>query len=188
MKTKPQITAAQAAELEQRTLANVIEKISAGAVPTNREIEMLKAATASPATNDDRWPEGKVAEWLDLSRQRCEQLAREGVIPSPNADGWEAMKCVVAYIRKLRERQTDEGRADRARREKAEADMAEMESARMEGTLVRRVDYANDMQDGIARGVTAISRLKTLSTAQKAQVFAALRSVKMPKTRPDEKA
>ncbi len=48
MKPKPQITAAQAAELETRTIANVIEKIGAGAVPTNREIEMLRAATAEP--------------------------------------------------------------------------------------------------------------------------------------------
>ena len=48
MKPKPQITHEQAAELETRTIANVIEKIGAGAVPTNREIEMLRAATAEP--------------------------------------------------------------------------------------------------------------------------------------------
>jgi hypothetical protein len=48
MKPKPQITPEQAAELETRTIANVIEKISSGAVPTAREIEMLRAATAEP--------------------------------------------------------------------------------------------------------------------------------------------
>lgn len=48
MKKKPQITPEQAAELETRTIANVIEKIGAGAVPTAREIEMLRAATAEP--------------------------------------------------------------------------------------------------------------------------------------------
>jgi len=48
MKPKPQITPEQAAELEQRTLANIIERIGAGAVPTVREIGMLRAATAEP--------------------------------------------------------------------------------------------------------------------------------------------
>lgn len=48
MKTKPQITHEQAVELETRTIANVIEKISSGAVPTARELAMLKQATAEP--------------------------------------------------------------------------------------------------------------------------------------------
>jgi hypothetical protein len=48
MKPKPQITPEQAAELETRTIANVIEKISSGAVPTARELDMLKDATAEP--------------------------------------------------------------------------------------------------------------------------------------------
>ena len=48
MKPKPQITHEQAVELETRTIANIVERIGAGAVPTVREIGMLRAATAEP--------------------------------------------------------------------------------------------------------------------------------------------
>ncbi len=178
---KPTITPEQAAQLEEATIKNIVEKIGAGGIPSAREIEMLRKATATPPRHSvDHWREGELAEWLDLSRQRVEQLAEEGTIPAPTADGWPAKKCVVSYIRKLRERLNDEGKADRARREKAEADMAEMESAKMEGTLSDRKQTCFDLRHAIEIGRAGIQRLKTLTSPQKEQVFAILRNVKLP--------
>ncbi len=177
----PTITPEQGAELEAATIRNIIEKVAAGGIPSNRELGMLRAATAAPPRHSvDHWREPELAEWLDLSRQRLEQLAEEGTIPAPTADGWPAKKCVTAYIRKLRERLNDEGKADRARREKAEADMAEMESAKMEGTLSDRKQNCFDLQHAIEIGRAGIQRLKTLTSPQKEQVFAILRNVKLP--------
>ena len=177
----PTITLEQHQELEAATIRNIIGKISCGAVPTARELEMLRKATATPPRHTvDHWREGELAEWLDLSRQRLEQLAEEGTIPGATDAGWPAKKCVVAYIRKLRERLNDEGKADRARREKAEADMAEMESAKMEGTLSDRKQTCFDLKHAIEIGRAGIQRLKTLTSPQKEQVFAILRNVKLP--------
>ena len=50
----------------------------------------------------------------------------------------------------------------------------------MEGTLCLRADYLNNFADAIAHGVSRISRLKTLTTAQRESVFAALRELKLP--------
>ena len=178
---KPTITPEQGEEIEAATLRNVIEKVASGGIPTARELTMLRDATAAPPRHTaDHWREGELAEWLDLSRQRLEQLAEEDTIPAPTADGWPAKKCVVAYIRKLRERLNDEGKADRARREKAEADMAEMESAKMEGTLSDRKQTCFDLKHAIEIGRAGIQRLKTLTSPQKEQVFAILRNVKLP--------
>ena len=48
------ITAEQAAELHAATLKNIVDKVAAGGIPTGREMEMLRAATAAPADARDR--------------------------------------------------------------------------------------------------------------------------------------
>ena len=47
MKKKP-ISSEQAAQLEEATIKNIVEKVGAGGIPTARELDMLKAATAEP--------------------------------------------------------------------------------------------------------------------------------------------
>ena len=179
--TKPTITAEQHQELEQRTLSNIIGKIADGSVPTARELTMLRQATATPPRHTvDHWPEAELAEWLDLSRQRLEQLAEEGTIPGATDAGWPAKKCVGGYIRKLRERLPDEGKIDRARLLKAQASTAELEQAALEGTLSDRAQVNFDMKDTITRGAAAIGRLKTLTPAQKQSVLRILRETKLP--------
>jgi len=45
---KATISPEQGAELEAATLRNIIEKVAAGGIPTARELDMLKGATAEP--------------------------------------------------------------------------------------------------------------------------------------------
>lgn len=47
MKKKP-ISSEQAAQLEEATITNIVAKVGAGGIPTARELDMLKAATAEP--------------------------------------------------------------------------------------------------------------------------------------------
>jgi|688.fasta_scaffold564242_1 hypothetical protein len=47
MKKKP-ISSEQAAQLEEATIKNIVEKVGAGGIPTARELDMLKDATAEP--------------------------------------------------------------------------------------------------------------------------------------------
>ena len=47
MKKKP-ISSEQAAQLEEATIKNIVDKVGAGGIPTARELDMLKAATAEP--------------------------------------------------------------------------------------------------------------------------------------------
>ncbi len=49
MKKKP-ISSEQAAQLEQATIKNIVDKVGAGGIPTARELDMLKEATAEPPT------------------------------------------------------------------------------------------------------------------------------------------
>jgi hypothetical protein len=49
MKKKP-ISSEQAAQLEEATIKNIVEKVGAGGIPTARELDMLKEATAEPPT------------------------------------------------------------------------------------------------------------------------------------------
>ncbi len=46
---KKQISSEQAEQLEEATIKNIVEKVGAGGIPTARELDMLKAATAEPA-------------------------------------------------------------------------------------------------------------------------------------------
>lgn len=107
----------------------------------------------------------------------AEQVAI-GLISPVSRGLWPAIATLGAMVRRLRER--DAGSEDRQRKNRAEANLAEMEAARIEGTLVLRSDYLNNYADAIAQGVSRISRLKSLTDKQKADVFAALRSVSLP--------
>ena len=137
-----------------------------------------------PATTAE-WNADRTAQLLDVTREHLYVLARAGTIPKPIDGAWAAVKCNVAYIRHLRDRHSASSKEDKSRKLKAEADMAEMESARMEGTLCLRSDYISNWADAIAHGVSRISRLKTLTTAQKESVFAALRELKLPELEPE---
>lgn len=68
----------------------------------------------------------------------------------------------------------------RLRKMKAEADFAELVAMKKAGTLVYRDDFDNAYKDTIARGVKAISCLKSLTDAQKGEVFSAIRAARVP--------
>ena len=123
----------------------------------------------------------ELAELTELTPRRIQQLAEQGVIPKPDAgekyDLFASFKGLVRYYRDSSGEATKE---DKARKAKAEANMAEMEAARMEGTLCLRSNYINNYADAIAKGVTRISRMRTLTEKQKDDVFDILRSVKLP--------
>lgn len=132
------------------------------------------------------WNADRTAQLLDVTREHLYVLARQGVIPKPENAVWQALKCNTLYIRHLRDRHSVTAKEDKSRKLKAEADIAEMESAKMDGTLCYRDDYLNDFADAIAHGISRISRLKTLTKAQKESVMAELRGVKLPDLKPEK--
>lgn len=68
---------------------------------------------------------------------------------------------------------------DRARREKAEADLAEIRLGKELGTLGLLSEIENIWADAIERGVTGITKLKSLTADQKEAVFRILRGVEI---------
>ena len=72
MKKKP-ISSEQAAQLEEATIKNIVEKVGAGGIPSNREIEMLRAATAEPPAPAEM-AEAEAASYG--ARLNLKQLAR----------------------------------------------------------------------------------------------------------------
>lgn len=68
MKAKP-ISPEQAAQLEQATIRNIVDKVGSGGIPTARELDMLREATAEPP------PDAKQAETFG-PRLNIRQLAR----------------------------------------------------------------------------------------------------------------
>jgi chemotaxis protein histidine kinase CheA len=75
MKKKP-ISSEQAAQLEEATIKNIVEKVGAGGIPTARELDMLKEATAEPPTPaaPAEMPEAEAASYG--ARLNLKQLAR----------------------------------------------------------------------------------------------------------------
>ena len=70
MKPKPQITPAEAAELEAATLRNIVQKVASGGVPSQREADMIRKATAAepaPETNLRNATNGELARHYMVS-------------------------------------------------------------------------------------------------------------------------
>ena len=78
-------------------------------------------------------PEGNldsVARFLDVSPRRLQQLAKEGIIPSPQSGNYDLAGCTHAYLKFLHSKQPADDpdfRVHRGRLIKARADRAELE-------------------------------------------------------------
>lgn len=131
-------------------------------------------------TSKETFNTARMARMLNITVQRIGQLAKENLVPSPVDGEWHVDAVVRAYVSWRLDHLTEGAKADKARKEKADADIAETKSAKLYEVLVYKDDYMNNLSDAIAIGVSLISRIKSLSTSQKEEVFAALRSVKMP--------
>lgn len=62
----------------------------------------------------------------------------------------------------------------------AKASISQMEAGLLAGTLCMRFDYVANYSDMVAKWATGISRMKSLTTRQKEEVLAIVRSVKLP--------
>lgn len=122
----------------------------------------------------------QLAKLLKTTPQNINLLCRNGILTKGKDDDGNAdfdiVKNVGAYVEYLRSKAGDDSQQ---RKNKATAHMAEMEAAREERTLCLRADYRNNMADAIAQGTARISRLRSLSSRQKEEVFAVLRAVKL---------
>jgi phage terminase Nu1 subunit (DNA packaging protein) len=106
----------------------------------------------------------QIAEHLDLSKRRVQDLMIEGVLNK----GADLDECRVSYIRFLRGgasgKNTGAGlklTAERARLAKLQADKVEIELAELRGEVVRTEDVARVMQGHV---IAARSRLLALPT------------------------
>jgi len=120
-----------------------------------------------------------MAKMLNVTEQHMSKLGREGIVPRSKNGEWDVDAVVRAYVTWRLDHLTEGAKADKARKEKADADIAETKSAKLDDVLVFKDDYVNNYADAIAQGVSRISRLKNLTTAQKESVFAELRAVKL---------
>jgi phage terminase Nu1 subunit (DNA packaging protein) len=107
---------------------------------------------------------GKIADALNLSEQRVQQLVKEG-LPRESRGQYDPVKCLLWYIRYLQqaiEKRTtptlDDGfvgeRKERMRLLSADADLREMELAEQRSQLVAIQDIDKAVAD-LARTVTA---------------------------------
>jgi len=94
---------------------------------------------------------GKVASALNLTRQRVQQLVKEG-LPREARGRYDAVKCMLWYVRYLqgvlekRSMLTPDGgssgeRAERVRLLRAHADLREMELASQRSSVISVADY-----------------------------------------------
>lgn len=130
--------------------------------------------------NEPKWNRDRMAKFLDITPRHLNYLCQNGILPKPVDLEYDAARCVMLYIRYLRDGGNADAKGDRARKLKAEADTAEMEAEQLRGTLCLRSDYVANYRDAVALGVSRISRLKKLTAEQKDLVFAALREVELP--------
>lgn len=86
-------------------------------------------------------PASQVADLLEITVRRVQQLAQEGVFPKSGRDSYPMVACVRAYVGYWRDRA--EGRqatgldAERKRERAAKAEMAELDLAERKGELIR---------------------------------------------------
>lgn len=121
-------------------------------------------------------PIDTLCKLLDLTPQRINQLAREGIIPKVERGRYELVPVVRAYIQYLRmgnlkrDLPEDDYTTHRMRLTRARADIMEMEKAQMEEKLIP----AGDIESAWIE-VVANMRAKILSLPTKAapELFAA---------------
>lgn len=121
-------------------------------------------------------PLDTICKLLDLTPQRINQLAKEGVIPKLERGRYELVPVVRAYIQYLRmgnlkrDLPEDDYTTHRMRLTRAKADIMEMERAQMEEKLIP----AGDIEEAWIEA-TSNMRAKMLSLPTKAspELFAA---------------
>lgn len=102
------------------------------------------------------YPVAVIAQLLDLTPRRVNQLSAEGIIPKSERGRWELVPAVKGYIRYLRDKaiKGDVGGDESAHKQrllKARADIAEMEAERLSGELVSANAVEKAWTDIVAR-------------------------------------
>lgn len=109
---------------------------------------------------------GVVAEWLNLSTRRVNQLAKDGTLPRVAEGRYDLMGCVLAYIRFLQSG-GEEGGADaelaqiRLERQRVALKRDELDLHRDAGALVTVTDaarYVGAIMDAIATALQVAPR------------------------------
>lgn len=121
-------------------------------------------------------PLDTICKLLDLTPQRVNQLAKEGVIPKVERGRYELVPVVRAYIQYLRmgnlkrDLPEDDYTTHRMRLTRAKADIMEMEKAQMEEKLIP----AEDIETAWLEATTNMrAKMLSLPTKTAAEVFAA---------------
>lgn len=102
-------------------------------------------------------PVGTIAEALDVTPQRVQQLVKEGVIPKDSRGRYELKAAVHGYLKYLKARQVGAEREHGTMAEQnlrlmtAKADIAEAEAKRLAGALVPVDDVARVWSDAVTR-------------------------------------
>lgn len=115
-----------------------------------------------------------ICKLLDLTPQRINQLAKEGVIPKLERGKYELVPVVRAYIQYLRmgnlkkDLPEDDYTTHRMRLTRARADIMEMEKAQMEEKLIP----AGDIEQAWIEAVTNMrAKMLSLPTKAASEVF-----------------
>jgi phage terminase Nu1 subunit (DNA packaging protein) len=112
---------------------------------------------------------GKVASALNLSRQRVQQLVKEG-LPREARGSYDAVKCMLWYVRYLQgllEKRSDptpdDGfsgeRVERVRLLRAQADLKEMELASQQSSVISVADYDRSLDVMIQTTKAVVMRI-----------------------------
>lgn len=133
-----------------------------------------------------------MAQCIDVTQRRLSQLVEKGVIKRAESGRYNPFEVCVAYIRWLRDQRSAppdregdksaaEAKVNRARITANEADQSDIDRGKAIGAIVLKSDFRHCYADAIAQGIRNISKLKTLTAKQKADVFTAIRDVKLSK-------
>ncbi len=133
-----------------------------------------------------------MSKFIDVSPRRLAQLVEEGIIEKVKRGRYNPFVVTVGYIRWLRDQRSAppdvegdksaaEAKKNRARITANEADQSDIDRGKAIGAIVLKSDFRHCYADAIAQGVRNISKLKTLTAKQKADVFTAIRDVKLAK-------
>lgn len=121
-------------------------------------------------------PLDTICKLLDLTPQRINQLAKEGVIPKLERGKYELVPVVRAYVQYLRmgnlkrDLPEDDYTTHRMRLTRARADIMEMEKAQMEEKLIP----AADIEQAWVEAVTNMrAKMLSLPTKAASEVFSA---------------
>lgn len=107
---------------------------------------------AKPDADGDYQPIAVIAQVIDLTGRRVQQLVAEGVLPKAAHGKYPVLACVQAYIHYLRA-QVEGGTAyaERARLLKAQREKAELEVAAMRREMIPAKDVMRGWADMVGR-------------------------------------